>query len=174
MTLSKISTTFNDLVSRLPRRPVSIFVLINALCSAISSSHADHPDDVSAEFSDANIPTLAVLAHESVETETLSLNEIRAIFSLRARQWPNGKPITVLVYHDDSSTHKEFSKNKLKMLPHQLRRQWNRYIYSGTGIGPVTVKSKQEMIDKLRHTPGSIGYTYTGVSHANVRTVSVD
>ena len=160
-------SSFSDLKIKVSLAFFLFFVFLNASAA---------PQDDSKEDTKQNRVTasLSVLANQSVDTEKLSLNEIRAIFSLRARQWPNGEPITVLVYHDDSSTHREFSLDKLKMLPHQLRRQWNRYIYSGTGIGPLTVTSKQEMLDTLSRTRGAIGYTYTGVPHENVRTISVD
>ncbi len=114
-----------------------------------------------------------VIAHPSLNTQELSLNQLRSIFSLRARQWPDGTPITVFVYRDEKPAHRQFLLSTLKMLPHQLRRQWDRYIYSGIGQGPVVVDSQKEMLNKVKSTPGGIGYIEGGVPGEQVLTLSI-
>lgn len=114
-----------------------------------------------------------LIVHPLNNTESLSLNQARAIFSLRARQWPNGLNINVVVLRDQNPSHINFLKKVLKILPHQLRRHWDRYIYSGTGQGPIVVKSQQEMIDMVNQLPGAIGYIQLGVPHEQVHTLVV-
>lgn len=114
-----------------------------------------------------------VIAHPAIETTELSLNQLRSIFSLRARQWPDGTSITVYVLRDEQDLHRQFLLKTLKMLPHQLRRQWDRYIYSGIGQGPVVVDSQEEMLNKVKATPGGIGYIEGGVPHDQVLTLSI-
>ena len=88
-------------------------------------------------------------------------------------KWPDGTPITVFVLRDENEVHREFLLKTLKMLPHQLRRHWDRYIYSGIGQGPVVVESQEEMISKVQATPGAIGYIEGGVPDAQVHKLSV-
>jgi hypothetical protein len=114
-----------------------------------------------------------VIAHHSPQNNELTLNELRSIFSLRARKWPDGTPITVFVLRDEHEVHRQFMQKTLKMLPHQLRRQWDRYIYSGIGQGPTVVESQEEMLSKVKSTPGGIGYIEGGVSDGPVHMLSI-
>jgi len=114
-----------------------------------------------------------VIAHPDVQNSELSLNQLRSIFSLRARQWPDGTSITVFVLRDEKEVHRQFLLKTLKMLPHQLRRQWDRYIYAGIGQGPVVVESQEEMLNKVKSTPGGIGYIEGGVPDDQVLMLSI-
>ena len=114
-----------------------------------------------------------VITHSSLNNSELNLNELRSIFSLRARKWPDGTPITVFVLRDQNHIHREFLLKTLKMLPHQLRRHWDRYIYSGIGQGPVVVESQEEMLSKVQSTPGAIGYIEGGVPNGRVHELSI-
>lgn len=114
-----------------------------------------------------------VIAHQDLQNNELSLNELRAIFSLRARKWPDGTPITVFVLRDEHEAHRQFLLRTLKMLPHQLRRQWDRYIYSGIGQGPTVVESPEEMLSRVKSTPGGIGYIEGGVPDGPVHMLSI-
>jgi len=84
--------------------------------------------------------------------------EVRAVFMMRQRFWPNGEQIKVFTLSDSDLLHKDFVKNNLNMFPHQLRRIWDRMLFSGTGAIPVQLNSEQEMIDKIANTPYAIGY----------------
>jgi ABC-type phosphate transport system substrate-binding protein len=118
-------------------------------------------------------PSQQVIAHQNIQNNELNLNELRAIFSLRARRWPDGTPITVFVLRDEHEAHRQFLLKTLKMLPHQLRRQWDRYIYSGIGQGPTVVESQEEMLSKVKATPGGIGYFEGGIKDDNIHMLSI-
>ncbi len=108
------------------------------------------------------IPTVwaqDVVVHPTVKKEDISRNALRAIFGMRLRKWSNGLPITVFVLRDDSPVHIEFSKTILHMFPYQLRRAWDRQVFSGTGQSPFVVNSLEEMRTKVASTPGAIGYS---------------
>jgi len=114
-----------------------------------------------------------IIVHPANPTKTLTLNQARTIFSMRARQWPNGTPITVVVLNDQSPIHKAFLRNVLRILPHQLRRNWDRYIYAGIGQGPMVVDDPLEMIEMVEKIPGAIGYIEKGVPHEQVLTLTI-
>ncbi|PID44618.1 MAG: hypothetical protein CSB48_01295 [Proteobacteria bacterium] len=109
-----------------------------------------------------------VIVNPSVHTDSLTLGDLRAIFSLRARQWPGGAKITVVSLNDANPVHRTFLVNTLKMLPHQLRRQWDRYIYAGIGLGPVVVNTQEEMLKVVSSTPDAIGYVEGGLPYEQV------
>jgi len=100
-----------------------------------------------------------IISNSNLGLTHLPLNKARSIFSMRLHKWPDGSPIRVYVLPDDNATHRQFVQSVLHMFPHQLRRNWDRYIYTGTGQAPIEVDSEEEMIKKVSTTPGAIGYT---------------
>jgi len=99
-----------------------------------------------------------LITHPDNNASQLSKNSVRSIFAMRTPHWPDGSPIQVFVLDDQTPIHISFCKHLLGMFPYQLRRVWDRQVFSGTGIAPVTVDTEQEMIEKVASTPGAIGY----------------
>ena len=102
-----------------------------------------------------------VVANPDVIEKTLSVNMLRAIFSMRLRTWSDGQAIKVFVLEDNDALHQDFSKEKLNVFPYQLRLAWDRLVFSGTGQAPINVSSQEEMRSKVISTPGAIGYLET-------------
>ncbi|MFQ5587787.1 MAG: substrate-binding domain-containing protein [Nitrospiria bacterium] len=114
-----------------------------------------------------------VIVHSGVSRKEISRNTLRAIFGMRLRKWSDGTPITVFVLKDDSPTHIEFSKTVLHVFPYQLRRGWDRQVFSGTGQSPQKVNSLDEMRNKVATTPGAIGYSPKEGVHENLGVLKV-
>lgn len=93
-----------------------------------------------------------------VKVAALSKESVRAVFFMRERAWPDGTPIQVFVLPDDNPIHQRFAKEVLGVYPYQLRAAWDRMVYSGTGQAPIQVNTLQEMRERLRTTPGAVGY----------------
>ncbi len=102
-----------------------------------------------------------VAATQRVSLESLDDTTVRAIFTLRKRRWSDGRPIRVFVLKDDMPVHKQFVKEYLHMFPYQLRQQWNRVIYSGTGPAPQDFDDEESLLNALVSTPDAIGYANT-------------
>lgn len=102
-----------------------------------------------------------IVTHSEVKEKSLSVNVLRAIFSMRMRTWSSGNLIKVFVLPDNNDLHHDFSKEKLNVFPYHLRLAWDRLVFSGTGQAPVTVYSHDEMLAKVANTPGAIGYLKT-------------
>lgn len=99
-----------------------------------------------------------VILNDSVDASAISAEELRLIFSRQKLYWPDGQAIKVFVLAPDSDLHREFCIEELDMLPFMLQRRWDRSVYSGTGDRPEIVKTEQQMMGKVRNTPGAIGY----------------
>lgn len=123
-------------------------------------------------FSDQSIPVLPVVNKKSTQT-VISRNGLSAIFKMRLRQWNDGSPISVFVMKDNDAIHKLFCKQVLNVFPHQMRRSWNKLVFSGTGQAPITVNSQEEMIQKLESTPGAIGYLSSDAITENIRVLTI-
>jgi hypothetical protein len=59
------------------------------------------------------------------------------------------------------------------LTPHQLRRAWNRQIYSGIGQAPNKVDTEAEMRRLIASTPGAIGYLPEDQINEHVRKVEI-
>lgn len=93
---------------------------------------------------------------------------------MRLREWPDGTPIVVYVLPDKAELHRDFVRNILAMFPHQLRRHWDRYVYTGIGQAPIEVANINEMITRIHNTAGAIGYIKEESADANIRTIQLN
>jgi len=115
-----------------------------------------------------------IIVNPKVVDQSLTLNGLRAVFFMRMAQWPSdGQPIKVFVLPDGDPLHIRFSKNRLNVFPRQLRRSWDRLVYSGTGQSPIVVKDEQEMRQRVANTPGAIGYVDEATDNETVRPLTV-
>ena len=83
---------------------------------------------------------------------------LRAVFTMRMRQWPDGSPVRVFVLPDDNPLSDRFYREQLGMYTYVLRNGWDRMVFTGTGLAPTVVQSEQEMSERVRSTPGAIGF----------------
>ncbi|PKM10321.1 MAG: hypothetical protein CVV13_13535 [Gammaproteobacteria bacterium HGW-Gammaproteobacteria-3] len=93
---------------------------------------------------------------------------------MRLRHWQDGSPITVFVLEDENPLHRLFCKKILNVFPHQMRKSWNKLVFSGTGQAPVQVTDQQDMIDKISSTPGAIGYLSGENINDKIRVLQID
>lgn len=125
-------------------------------------------------FAAVQAGAVELVVNADVPQQSLSRSLVRSIFSMRMTSWSNGMPIRVFVLGDKDEVHATFSKRILGVFPHQLRRAWNRQIFSGTGQAPEKVESEQEMRDKVSQTPGAIGYLSEDMINEQIRTIAVE
>ena len=112
---------------------------------------------------------MEIIVNKTVPETHFSLAETRSVFAMRQRYWPNGEKIQVFVLPDNHTLHRQFTKTRLNMFPHQFRRIWDRSIFSGTGTAPLIVHSVDEMLEKVSTTPGAIGYSDRNLKDRNIR-----
>ncbi|HEY0562391.1 MAG TPA: hypothetical protein VGD04_03625 [Methylophilus sp.] len=101
---------------------------------------------------------MVIVAHASVSDQTISRSFARQLFSMKARQWPDGAPTVVYVLPDHSPYHLRFVKAILGTFPYKLRAAWDRQVYSGTGQAPREVADLTQMVRLIASTPGAMGY----------------
>lgn len=114
-----------------------------------------------------------LIAHRDAGVESLTRNEARLFFTMRLKNWPNGTLVKVFVLPDNNALHNRFSNEILGLYPYQLRRVWDRQIFSGTGQAPTTVSSELEMLDRVATTPGAIGYADGTIENPRIRLLEV-
>lgn len=114
-----------------------------------------------------------LIANRDAGVESLTRNEARLYFTMRLKNWPNGTLVKVFVLPDNNPLHIRFSNEILGLYPYQLRRVWDRQIFSGTGQAPTTVSSEQEMLERVATTPGAIGYAEGPIDNSSIRLLEV-
>lgn len=119
------------------------------------------------------VQAVEIIVNNSVVQQQLSLSELRSIFTMRQRYWNEGNKIRVFVLSDNHPLHRNFAKHQLGIFPHQLRRTWDRQVFSGTGQAPEEVDSEQEMLDTIMNTPNAIGYFETNPDNENVHVLEI-
>lgn len=103
-------------------------------------------------------PSVDVIVSPSLTSTKLDRSLLRAVFTMRLRQWPDGSPVRVFVLPDDNPLSDQFYRERLGMYSYVLRRAWDRMVFTGTGLAPTVVRTEKEMIERVRSTPGAIGY----------------
>ena len=139
----------NGSIFKLKRKRLNLFILLIILTEPVTA----------APSSDISVPhAIYAIVNRDTTQHIISRNGLSAIFKMRLRHWQDGSPVTVFVLDDDNPLHKLFCKQILNVFPHQMRRSWNKLVFSGTGQAPVLVANKEEMIKKISMTPGAVGY----------------
>jgi len=109
-------------------------------------------------FITAEATALEVIVNPSVVQAEVSKYTLRAIFTMRLREWDDGSPITVFVLDESNRGHELFCRELLFVLPRKLKKSWNQLVFSGTGQLPLFIKSEEELKRQVEKTPGAIGY----------------
>jgi len=111
--------------------------------------------------------------NHSVPQQELTLSVARLLFTMRLLRWPDGARVRVYVLPDSSPVHREFAKQSLDLYPRQLRRVWDRHLFSGAGAVPFELESVEQMLKLVAETPGAIGYLPDGLAGETVRVIHV-
>lgn len=115
-----------------------------------------------------------LIVHPDTASDTVTSDLVRSLFTMRLRRWPNGAPARVFVLPDRNPVHRNFAKKVLGVFPHQLRRSWDRAVFSGTGQAPIEVKDEKQMLDRVANTPGAVGYVSGEKGGERVQFISLD
>ncbi|RCU51647.1 hypothetical protein EZV61_02200 [Corallincola luteus] len=134
------------------------FILLLSLCVPTTAWAAD----------------IAVVAHPSVQTDALTVKELKSIFSMRLTAWSEGQMIAVYVLPKQNRLHETFCRSYLELFSYQLERSWNRLVYSGFGQAPKQMATSEELRDAVATTPGAIGYIKKEDVDDSVKIILID
>jgi hypothetical protein len=134
-------TVHTSMLQRLRSLAVALLLMVSSAASPQDSTFA-----------------VDVIVSPSLAEITLDRSLLRAVFTMRVREWPDGTPVRVFVLPDDNPLSDRFYRERLGMYSYVLRRAWDRMVFTGTGFAPTVVRSEKEMIELVRSTPGAIGF----------------
>jgi ABC-type phosphate transport system substrate-binding protein len=125
-----------------------LFALLSLLCAPFS----------------AFAGTVQIIVNPDEANTPIDRTLLRAMFAMRLRQWADGTPVHVFVLPDHDEATALFCREQLGTYPYVMRSTWDRLVFTGTGLAPTVVGSEQEMRERVRSTPGAIGYVLGGTS----------
>ncbi|MGR9115213.1 MAG: hypothetical protein ACU85E_05560 [Gammaproteobacteria bacterium] len=155
----------NGSIFKLKKKHINIIILLIILMEHASAASSSDNSAVRAVYAVVN---------QNTTQQVISRNGLSAIFKMRLRHWKDGSPVTVFVLEDENPLHKLFCKQILNVFPHQMRRSWNKLVFSGTGQAPIVVNNKAEMIEKISTTPGAVGYLSGQDLTDNIRILNIE
>ncbi len=115
-----------------------------------------------------------IISNITADTASLSVTQLRRIYSMRQLHWQNGTPIVVYVLASNNPLHQQFCKQQLRLFPYQLDRIWNKLTFSGYGVAPIEVATQQELIKAIKLTKGAIGYVDNLSEVKDVNVIKID
>lgn len=140
------------------------FVVILAFSESVVA------DSTSGKLSASEV---VVIVSTDSHLDMLTQTTLRSIFAMRRRVGSEGRLIKVFVLSDNDPVHEIFAKELLYTFPFNLRRIWDRRIYSGTGQAPIAVASEEEMREKVASTENAIGYIRRELINTDVKVVKL-
>ncbi len=116
----------------------------------------------------------ALIVNPDVVQSKVSEDTVRALFTMRLRRCSDGVPVRVFVLPDRHPVHRDFAKTTLGVFPHQLRRAWDRLVFTGTGQAPREVANEAEMLEWVAKSPGAVGYVSNTTRDPRVRVIEME
>jgi len=120
------------------------------------------------------VDAIYIISNITADTASLSVTQLRRIYSVRQVNWKNGTPIVVYVLASNEPLHQKFCKEKLRLFPYQLDRIWQKLTFSGYGVAPIEVATQQALIEAVQSTKGAIGYVEKLSEVKDVNVIKID
>lgn len=104
----------------------------------------------------AELQQVSIISGKNLDT--LNNHEIHRIFTLRQRLLPNNKQVKLITLPLSHPITKLFTQKVFGLYPYQLKRHWDRQIYSGKAPSPHIAKNESEVIEFIIKNPNAISY----------------
>ena len=111
---------------------------------------------------------LVVIASPEVPDDTISIEKLADIYTLRKTFWSNEIPVVPVNREATSPVREKFSEAVFKLSPQELAEYWNRLRFQGK-LPPLVQASDQAVLGFVRNVPGAIGYIDAGHATAGVK-----
>lgn len=116
---------------------------------------------------------LAVVVHPSNPVKRLSRHEVLDLFMGRRRVFPGGGRAIPFDQSGSSAAKICFYRELAGMTLPQVDAYWARLLFTGQMTPPQTLPGGQAVLERVRRTPGAIGYVDAVQIDHTVKTVLV-
>jgi len=103
--------------------------------------------------------TVAVIVNSSNQYKSMSVEEIRRLYTNAALAWPDGAPVTLYDLAINDPVRSVFSESVLKKSPMSVAEEWAHLkITNQAKNPPVAIKSESLIVRRVSREKGAIGY----------------
>ncbi len=118
---------------------------------------------------------LTVIAHTSVETDNLSLSELKGILLGNRQFWSANQPITIFLPAPDTWKRNLLYATVYQMKASQFRQYWIAKIFRAeASSAPKSAFSDEMAVALTAKLPGTISFVGTAPNNANIKVVKID
>ena len=107
---------------------------------------------------------VAIIAHKSVPTDTITRNALLDFYALDIKKWHNGNPVVVKDLQQKGEVRTLFY-DYLRKSPSRMKSIWLKKMLSGESDPPEALTSEAQMLKTIASTPGAIGF----IAESNVQ-----
>lgn len=100
---------------------------------------------------------VVVIVNKGLRVNTVSKEDIAAVFTGKKTTWASGEVVAFVIY-DDEDTQKNFFSTYIQKNPSQFKNYWKKRVFTGKGRMPKYVKSKDEVLEFVKTNPGGISF----------------
>ncbi|MBV1882074.1 MAG: hypothetical protein KUG82_10590 [Pseudomonadales bacterium] len=111
--------------------------------------------------------SLYIIININNPVETLTTQEVRAIFLSMVNSYPDGKRAIPINLPSNSLANKAFMEKVLYKNKRSLRTYWTRLLFTGRGKLPTVLKQPADIIKAVSQTQQAIGYFVGGLEELN-------
>ena len=119
-------------------------------------------------------PGFKVVANASVPTRTLSRDSVAQIFTKKNVKWPDGSRVVPVDLPVGSKTRESFSQTVHGKGSAVVDAFWQKQLFSGRDLPPLTKASDAEMVSYVRVTTGAIGYVSAEADTTGAKLIEVE
>jgi ABC-type phosphate transport system substrate-binding protein len=99
-----------------------------------------------------------VIVHSTNPVDSISRQQLSAIYMKKVRQWPNRTEIAPVDQSPTSRVRERFSDSVHGKSVAYVTRYWHRVIFSGRGLPPFELSSSAAVAEFVSENRGAIGY----------------
>jgi ABC-type phosphate transport system substrate-binding protein len=120
----------------------------------------------------ANAAEPAIIAHPSVDSDTVDADMLQAFYLGKKRDWPDGTHVRLTV-NQSEPVHAAFLDTWVGKSPSGFTGFWKRIVFTGKGKMPDSFSDDATVIEAVASTPGAIGYVDAGSTSDRVKRLEV-
>jgi ABC-type phosphate transport system substrate-binding protein len=99
---------------------------------------------------------VVVIANKSISVGSIDKTQIKNIYSLDLKKL-GAVELSIFDITEESATKSSFY-GYIGISNAELKKVWLKHKLNGTGVPPKSVSNESDMLEKVKSTPGAIGY----------------
>jgi len=116
---------------------------------------------------------LLIIVSEKNPLTTVSVADIKRIYKMKRRVWPNGVPVRAANMAESHHLRNDFSQQILKKRTAQMEVFYLKMALTGRGQPPYIASSNDEMIAFVRRHDGAIGYIDQPIQSPGIKILNI-